>query len=305
VKTGQAKTGRGAQRSDDLRSLVERALVPGSKAELLRRLEVGSGLPGPRMNLALALEFAEACVQIGPKADALALELAKLPPDEARGASTKEFLSVCGVLAVCARGTVAKENATRDLALAVLEERADDPRFRVRDAVPIGLAHLGSRMGDALLDRVEHWMDRYFHAAAVLLALSQPIWLETISVEDYYAPINYLHDAFVLAHEAPRSAVRYPGHKALVAALKTAPMAFARRFGVPVFDRLMIWAEHVKVPEMREVILANLEDSQLKRPFREEIKSIRAAVEASKKPPRDPTRLIEGMRSRGKKRGRR
>jgi hypothetical protein len=293
---------RSVQTADDLAELLPKAAA-GETAELFRRLEVGSGLPGPRMNLNLAVAFAHACAQVGPKVDDLVYRMANLPAGEARGAAPREFLTVCGVLGIGARAMAAKENAVRERALALLDARADDPRFRVRDAVPLSLAMLGSKMKDDLADRVEPWMDRYFHAAAVVRALAEPAWLETFEVEDYYAPINLLHDAFLLAHDAPRSAIRYPGHKALVEALSYAPKAVAKRFGIPMFDRLLMWAELVKVPELRDVILANLDDAAQKKPFREEIRLIHAAIEAGKKPPRDPTRLVQGMRGRAKRRG--
>src|SRR5262245_59232790 len=107
------------------------AAAAGQTAELYRRLELGSGLPGPRMNLSLAIEFSQHCVRLGPKADRLAYRMAELHPDEARGGSSKEFLSVCGVLAVAARAVAARENAALDRALGLLEQKADDPRFRV------------------------------------------------------------------------------------------------------------------------------------------------------------------------------
>jgi hypothetical protein len=280
------------------------AAIAGRPADLYRRLELASGLPGPKMNLSLALDLASHGARLGAKVDPLAKAMAELPPDEARGASGKEFLSVCGVLIVGARAMTAKNDAGRDEALALFEAKADDPRFRVREAIPIALAMLGSTMKEALAPRVAHWMDRYFQAAAVILALADPAWLETFPPEHHEEALDLLHAAFLLAHEAPRSAARYPGHKALVEALTWVPGALAKRFGVRVFDRLGVWADYVSIPEMRDVILANLDDTQLKKPFRDEIASIKKRIEAGKKPPRDPTRIIQGMRGRGKKRGR-
>lgn len=300
-------------RSAELTAALERAIA-GNTSDLYRQLELQSGLPGPRVNTTLAVAFAHECARIGREADELAYRMANLPPDEARGASGKEFLSVCGVLAVGARAMVAKdaprdprrgESSVRDRALALLEEKADDPRFRVRDAVPLALAMMGHEMKDDLADRVESWMDRYFHAAAVIRALAEPAWLETFGHDDYYQPIHLLHSAFVLAHEAPRSAFRYPGHKALVEALGTAPRGVARRFSQQMFDRYAIWAEYVKVPELREAILLNIADSQMKKPFREEIARIKELIEIGKGPPRDPTIIRHGTRGRGKKRDRR
>ncbi len=289
-------------RSAELTAALERAIA-GRPADLYRQLELQSGLPGPRVNMNLGVAFAQECARIGSKVDELAFAMANLPPDEARGASGKEFLSVCGVLAIGARAVTAKD--LRDRALALLEEKADDVRFRVRDAVPFALAMMGSKMGEDLGEKVESWMDRYFHAAAVIRALAEPMWLETYAYEEFHQPINLLHDAFMLAHEAPRSAFRYPGHKALVEALGSAPKAVARRFSQQMFDRYRIWAEYVKVPELRDAILSNIDDTQMKKSFRDEIKDIKELVETSKGPPRDPTIIRHGTRGRGKKRDRR
>jgi hypothetical protein len=254
------------------------------------------------VNLPLALGFAHDCVRLGAKADKLAWAMATLPPDEARGASPKEFLSMCGVLAVALSAAPAGE-AARERALTLLEEKADDPRFRVRDAVPLALAALGANMGSALATEVTSWMDRYFHAAAVLRALDDSAWLDTFRSDEHALALDLLEAAFDLAHDAPRSAVRYPGHKALVEALASSPKALAKRFGVPTFDRLTAFAERVKVPELREVILQSLADERLKKPFGGEIERVKTAVEGSKKPPRDPARIVHGTRGRGKKRG--
>lgn len=288
-------------RSGELIASLERAIA-GSPADLFRQLELQSGLPGPRMNTHLAVAFAHDCAAFGEKADDIAFTMANLPPNEARGASGKEFVSVCGVLAIGARAALSKDAAVRERAIVLFEEKADDVRFRVRDAIPLALAMLGATMKNSLAVRLEPWMDRYFQAAAVILALAEPAWLETFSHDSHELPLELLQAAFVLAHEAPRSAFRYPGHKALVEALGKVPRAVARRFGPSTFELYARWAGYVKIPELRDAILLNLEDSQMKKAFGEDMKRIKALVEQGKKPPRDPTILRHGMRGRGKKR---
>jgi hypothetical protein len=289
-------------RSANVAAALDRA-VAGDPRDLFRALEIQSGLPGPRVNLELAVAFAHDCAKYGPKVDALAYAMAGLPADEARGASGKEFLVMCGVLAVGARVMVAREKAVAGKALELLERMADDVRFRVRDAVPLALAMMGSKMKDELGELVEPWMDRYFHAAAVIRALAEPAWLETYAKDDYYQPINLLHAAFVLAHEAPRSAFRYPGHKALVEALQTVPNAMAKRFPQQMCDRYGIWAEWVDVPELREVVLKNLDDAYMKKAFAFEVKRMKETMEARRPKRRDEGRAISGTRGRGRKRG--
>lgn len=285
----------------DLTPEIE-AAIGGKQAELFRHLELGSGLPGPRMNLQLALDFAANCARLGAKTDRLTLAMAEAPADEARGASPKEFLSVCGVLSIAARA--AGDRTVRSRAITLFEERADDPRFRVREAIPLALSMLGAKMGEDLLPEVASWSDRYFHAAAVILALRDPAWLETFPVQSFEGPIDFVEASFRLVTNAPRSAARYPGYKALVEALGVVPNALCKRFGLPMFERLAALAEKLSQPELREAILKNLDDTQLKKPFAAEIKRVKDAVEGSKTPPRDPTRIVAGMRGRGKKRGR-
>ena len=68
-----------------------------------------------------------------------------------------------------------------------------------------------------------------------------------------------------------------------------------------MLDKLLAWAEKSR-PELRDAILANLTDTGLKKPYGDEIEKIKAAVIVSKGPPRDPSRIVQGMRGRGKKR---
>jgi hypothetical protein len=285
-------------RNDALLAALKDALA-GRPQKLHAQLEILSGLPGTRVNTALASAFATECARAGAPADRVAFEMARLAPDVAPGGSPREFLPVCGVLALAARAALEPE--LRAEVLAHLHDAAEDPRFRVRDAVPPALARIGEKLPDALAADVATWTDGYHQAAAVLLALSDPRWLSAL--KDQAAVLARLDEAFALARDAPRSAVRWPGWKALADALGTAPGAVAARFGVPVFDLLASWAK-VEMPELREAIEKNLRSKALAGRHGAEIERVRAALGASAPVPRDPTILVQGMRGRGKKRRR-
>ena len=60
------------------------------------------------MNTELAEAFAQACRSMGGRADAVALEMARLSPDAAPGATAHEYLPVCGVLALGARAAAGR-----------------------------------------------------------------------------------------------------------------------------------------------------------------------------------------------------
>lgn len=277
--------------------------MAGRPERFFVQLGIQSGLPGTRVNLVLAQAFATECVLRGKPADKLALSMATLSPEAAPGASEKEFLPVCGILALGARAASEKKDlALRKKAIAIMHDASEDVRFRVREIVPIALAKIGAVTGDALVHELASWMDGFFQAAAVLMALAQPNFLPVI--DDAGAALERLDEAYALARDASRSMSRYPGRKALVDALSIAPGALAARFGVPVFDHLVTWS-NTEMPELRAAIEAALVNEKLASRYAAEIKRVHAALKASLPPPRDPTLAVQGMRSRGKKRGRR
>jgi hypothetical protein len=276
--------------------------IAGRHDRLFVQLGIQSGLPGTRMNTILAHGFASECAARGKAADKLIHMMTQLP-ENAPGQSEREFLVVCGVLAVAARSvSEPKDLAMRKKAIALLHDSAEDVRFRVREIIPTALSKLGAVMGDALVHDLASWMDGFFQAAAALLAMAQPNFLPQIN--DVDAALARLDEAYALAKNAARSTSRYPGRKALVDALGIAPAAMATRFGVPVFDHLVTWS-NTEMPELRGAIEATLKNDKLTSRSAQELKRVRAALDASIPPPRDPTLAVKGMRGRGKKRSRR
>jgi hypothetical protein len=251
------------------------------------------------MNAPLAEAFAAACRSRGAAADGVAFALARLSADEAPGATAREFLPVCGVYALGARG--AADGAQRARVVAELHRAADDSRFRVREAVVFSLARIGQVAGDGLLREVSAWIDGYFHAATVLRALSQEGWLG--AVHDGVAVLARLDEAFALLEGAPRAAARWPGHKELLVVIAEVPVVLALRFGVPVFDALSRWSASAD-PVLRGVVEKILESRRLSGRFGEEVTRVRAALEASRPPPRNPDHDVGPTRdrSRGKRR---
>jgi hypothetical protein len=288
---------------DPLARALDEAIA-GRRTALYELLTRGSKLPGPRLNATLADAFAAAAKARGTKGDALALAMAHLDADEAPGATALEFLPVCGVLALASRA--ASDDKVRASYVGELHALADDLRFRVREAVVDGLVKIGSVAGDALVRDVAPWMDGYFHAAGVLRALSREAWLSR--TQEAEAVLDRLDEAFELAVAAPRAAARYPGHKALLDALKTSPVPIAMRFGVPLFDRVARWAT-VKDPVLRELVAASLRESKegkLSGRFRPEVERVVRALEATEPAPRNPDHDFGPSRDRsGERRGRR
>ena len=284
--------------SDSLARALDRA-VAGRREALFELLARGSHLPGKRINAALADAFAHACRARAPSADPVALALARLTPGEAPGATSLEFLPVCGLHALGLRA--AADEAVRARFVAELHTHADDARFRVRDAVVDSLGRIGQVAGDGLVRDVSQWMDGYFHAAAVVGALASDAWLG--SLRDAGAVVRRLDEAFALAQRAPRAAARWPGHKQLVLALEGACPAIAARFGVPVFDMLVRWCV-VSDPALRELIERAIQSRKLAGRYGQDVARVRGGLAAARPPPRNPDHDVGTTRDRSRSRRR-
>ena len=284
----------------DPRDPLARALddaIAGRRDRLFDFLARASHLPGARMNAPLAEAFAAACRTRGSRADAVALALARLSAAEAPGATALEFLPVCGVLALGSRA--AADGGVRGAFMAELHARADDLRFRVRDAVIEAVARVGGSAGDALVIDVAPWMDGYFHAAAVIRALAHETWLSNL--HDASMVAARLDEAFVLARDAPRAAARWPGHKALIEALGTSVAPAVIRFGAPLFDMVERWSA-IQDPALRELVVRLLSSPKLAGRFSVERDHVRRSLQASLPPPRNPDHDVGPTRDRSRKR---
>lgn len=272
------------------------AAIGGKVDALYLLLAKLSGLPGTRINAGMVEAFAIEAAARGKKVDPLLRAMVLLDADFAPGGSAHEIVPVCAVHALGVRG--ASDPKARPFTVEYLHAAADDLRFRVRDAVPVALARIGAQAGDALVAEIAPYMDGYFHATAALLALGLAPFLD--ATKDGPLVVARLTEAFDLVKNAPRSASRYPGHKALMEALVSVPVRLAGRYPAETVAEVDRWAA-VKDPALRELALGVAKGIYGR--HGEEAERIRASLERTRPLPRDPTLAVPGMRSRGKKRG--
>lgn len=276
-----------------LEDAIARALG-GDTRELYALLTRGSGLPGERANVPLAKAFAGLCAT-DPRGPKLALRMATMSADEAPGGSPFEILPLAGVLAA---GACMAQPASRAAMLGVVHDACDDLRFRVRDAAALALIDIGTREGAAVLPELEPLLEGYFHAAAVLTALTEPSFLARI--DDADAIIHVLTRALALANDAPRAAARWPGYKALVVALERAIAPLALRFGAPVLGVVADFRSGD--PHLREMLARAIEDKRVRARLPDEHARAAEGLRAQTKAPRDPRSLPRPTRRRGGKR---
>jgi hypothetical protein len=127
-------------------------------------LKQESRLPGPRANLELAF-----AVALEGTEDQL-LRFAVLDPEQAPSNTPEEFLAFCGVLGL---GYLAARGEGEYLAM--LRERASDPRWRIREAVALGLQEYGRTSMEHLLDMMAEWSKGTpLERRAVVASLCEP-----------------------------------------------------------------------------------------------------------------------------------
>ena len=128
----------------DLTHFFNGFLRTGKKDKITEFLVSNSNLPSPRGNLELAIAFAEVVEAYSLRKSEilwkLCLELAKISADEAPTNNPKEFLTFCGTYAI---GAIASVSWTFfEKALGLFRELADDSRWRIREAVAMGIQKL-------------------------------------------------------------------------------------------------------------------------------------------------------------------
>jgi hypothetical protein len=123
-----------------------------------------SGLPGPRGNL----ELAQVVADLGD--EKLFERYRSYDATKAPTNSPLEFLAFCGVIGL---GKLLAEGKTKEL--KVLRRYASDPRWRIREAVAMGLQRLGEMDMDSLLRAMENWSKgNLLEQRAAAAALCEP-----------------------------------------------------------------------------------------------------------------------------------
>lgn len=123
-----------------------------------------SRLPGPRANLELAFAVAS------EGSEAYFLRLSALDAKEAPQNTPEEFLAFCGVLGL---GYLAARGEGEQL--PILREKAADRRWRIREAVALGLQQYGRTSSGDLLRMMTEWSQgNLCERRAVVATLCEP-----------------------------------------------------------------------------------------------------------------------------------
>jgi hypothetical protein len=150
----------------------------GQESRVRELLAENSGLPGPRANLELAHSFAASVsgMRIEDWQWDFLTEMARTSLANAPENTPKVFLPVCGLMALGALYGDGLPRPRRRVALALLTSAASDRRWRVREAVAMGLQLIGEKDPAALREIVDGWLPKasLLEMRAIVAGLAHP-----------------------------------------------------------------------------------------------------------------------------------
>ncbi|HEY43035.1 MAG TPA: hypothetical protein G4O11_03535 [Anaerolineae bacterium] len=165
-----------------LETLLDQFVETGSSGELADYVISNSNLPGPRANLELADAFSDALREYAQeesqKCWALCMRMIETTAEEATVNTPQEFVPFCGAVGIGSIGST--QPAFFDHAIVTLRGLAKDSRWRMREAVRMGLQRLAATRARDTLMVIEDWIGEgdWLEMRAVVATIAEPSLLQ-------------------------------------------------------------------------------------------------------------------------------
>jgi hypothetical protein len=261
----------------ELIALFDGFIATGYSQALFDYIASNSSLPGPRGNLELAAAFADLAGQYAPEKSErlweLCAKMAEISADEAPVNDPRELIPFCGAVGMGALGAACPTLFAKTI--KALQASANDPRWRMREAVPMALERLIASRRQETLDTLAQWaagslLEMRAAAAGVAepallkdsetaraaLTLHRAIFERVLETEDRNS------DAF----KALRKGLGYTLSVA-VQALPEEGFAFMRQLAATQ-DKDVLW-----------IVRENLKKNRLVKNFPTQVESIRSSLQ--------------------------
>jgi hypothetical protein len=143
----------------ELVALLNELITTDNDQTLFDYIASNSNLPGPRGNLELAAAFADLVGQYAPEKGIrlweLCTKMTDISAEEAPVNDQRELIPFCGAVGIGALGAAYSTLFVE--ALAALRASANDPRWRMREAVPMALQRLIAAHPQETLNALGQW----------------------------------------------------------------------------------------------------------------------------------------------------
>jgi hypothetical protein len=215
-----------------------------------------SGLPGPRGNIELGLAAGRV------RSASELRRWANLDAEVAPTGGAEEFLTFCGVVGL---GRLLVEGDRT--ALVELSHHAEDPRWRVREAVAMALQLWGSADFATLLAAMSWWAQgSWLQRRAAAAALCEPSLLtDRARVEATLAVLEKATAAVVHADRAERRSAEFRAFRKGLGYCWSVAVAAAPEPGRRAFEAFVERAVSTQDPDLRWIARENLRKHRLER----------------------------------------
>jgi len=171
--------GKKEKHKEDLIALFDNFLESRNRKSLLDYLISNSNLPGRRANLELANAFGDIIVgayNLNNAKDVwdLCKDMSEMEYKEDDNNGSEEFIPFCGLIGVGAISSISSSYFSEGL--LILKNAAIDKRWRIREAVAMGLQRVLSNNNKKIINELEEWITKkdYYIWRAVVAGLAEP-----------------------------------------------------------------------------------------------------------------------------------
>jgi len=253
------------------------AALTGDSGSLAGFLRGNSNLPGPRGNLELAWQFADAVAAraTGPEAEAawrVAASLAAVGPEEAPTGDPGEFLAFCGTLAAAG---FADDPSRWAAVWEAIRKAAEDERWRLREAAAQAIQRAAPSDPGHAREVLEEWATAgsWLLCRAVAAGVADPPLLRDPAWAEAALGLHEL----ILERLAAASDRRAAGFRVLRQGLEfslSVVVAAAPQEGFALLRRLALAPDR----DLAWVLRSNLGKGRLARDHSREVEAVRSLL---------------------------
>jgi hypothetical protein len=244
----------------------------GEAETLMHYLVQHSNLPGRRANLELAAAFGEVVERYSKRENKrlweLVAKMTDIAADEAPVNAPREFIPFCGAIGVGAIGAISPSRF--GAALVALKLLANDPRWRLREAVCFGLQRLLSARAQDTLQALDGWVagGTLLELRAVAAAVAEPGLLQDAEIAMLALQLHRKVLDRVLTTKERKSEDFRTLRKALGYTLSVVVQALPQE-GFRCMSQLIQWHD----PDLTWIVKQNLKKNRLLKHFPDQVRA--------------------------------
>jgi hypothetical protein len=265
----------------ELKPLFQSLLADGSPDALIAYLVAQSGLPGRRANLELSQAYGDTVAawapQKGQELWAACSQLTVLSSEEAPTNDPREFLPFCGAIGLSAVGATVTDYL--EPALQALHKLANDPRWRMREAVCFGLQRMLAADAQQTVASLQSWVleGSWLELRAAAAAVAEPTLLRDVDLA--HATFDLHQRILERIQDADTDQRKTEAFKALRKGLGYTPSLVVQ--ALP--DKGFAWLAQLAESQDRDVlwiVRQNLKKNRLVRGFPDQVERCTAHVKS-------------------------